>query len=201
VALLRSRGRARRRRRQPSRHPDGDRQHDRRPSAGAAAGGRDRGLRAQRAPRRATPPRGRSPRRLDRRGSPRAPLPHGFIRARDQPASGRHLVGRHRACTPTRRLVPVPADRTAQPARAGRVLLGAAEAAGLVVTDLHSERPHTEFYDVGAVVYFLRLVVWIVPGFTVDRYRDRLEALHEQIERDGAFRTTASRVLIEAHKP
>jgi len=77
----------------------------------------------------------------------------------------------------------------------------AAEAAGLVVTDLHSERPHTEFYDVGAVVYFLRLVVWIVPGFTVDRYRDRLEALHEQIERDGAFRTTASRVLIEAHKP
>ena len=34
-------------------------------------------------------------------------------------------------------------------------------AAGLVVTDLRHERPRTEFYDVGAVVYFLRLVVWI----------------------------------------
>ncbi|MBV8304810.1 MAG: hypothetical protein JOZ04_11405, partial [Acidimicrobiia bacterium] len=26
------------------------------------------------------------------------------------------------------------------------------------------ERPQTVFYDVGAVVYFLRLVPWIVPG-------------------------------------
>jgi SAM-dependent methyltransferase len=77
----------------------------------------------------------------------------------------------------------------------------AAEAAGLVVTDLRQERPRTEFYDIGAVVYFLRLVVWIVPGFGVDAYRHQLEALHQQIERDGAFRTTASRYLIEARKP
>lgn len=77
----------------------------------------------------------------------------------------------------------------------------AAERAGLVVTDLRHERPRTEFYDIGAVVYFLRLVVWIVPGFTVATYRERLKALHHQIERDGAFRTTASRFLIRATKP
>jgi len=77
----------------------------------------------------------------------------------------------------------------------------AALAAGLVVTELRHERPRTEFCDVGAVVYFLRLVVWIVPGFTVDRYRDRLRALHERIERDGPFVTYASRFLIEATRP
>ena len=77
----------------------------------------------------------------------------------------------------------------------------AAEAAGLVVTDLCEEQPRTEFYDVGAVVYFLRLVIWIVPDFSVAKYRSRLKDLHEHIEREGAFRTTASRFLIEAQKP
>jgi SAM-dependent methyltransferase len=76
-----------------------------------------------------------------------------------------------------------------------------AEAAGLSVVDLRSERLRTVFGDIGAVVYFLRLVVWIVPGFTVDRYRDRLRALHEQIERDGPYVAHASRFLIEARKP
>ena len=36
-------------------------------------------------------------------------------------------------------------------------------------TDLRTERLRTVFDDIGAVVYFLRLVIWIVPGFTVER--------------------------------
>jgi SAM-dependent methyltransferase len=77
----------------------------------------------------------------------------------------------------------------------------AAQRAGLIVTALRVERPRTEFYDIGAVVYFLRLVVWIVPDFSVARYRDRLRALHRHIVREGSFATTASRFLIEAVKP
>ena len=77
----------------------------------------------------------------------------------------------------------------------------AAEAAGLVVRDLRLERLRTVFNDVGAVVYFLRLVVWIVPGFTVERFHDRLLALHAQMQRDGPFVAHASRFLIEASKP
>jgi SAM-dependent methyltransferase len=69
---------------------------------------------------------------------------------------------------------------------------------GLEVVDLQYEELPLTFDDVGAVVYFLRLVVWIVPGFTVDRYRDRLRALHDQIERNGPFRATSTRFLIEA---
>jgi SAM-dependent methyltransferase len=77
----------------------------------------------------------------------------------------------------------------------------AAEEAGLVVLTMRLEHPRTAFYDIGAVVYFLRLVPWIVPGFTVPRFRDSLRQLHDVIERHGAIETTASRTLVEATKP
>ncbi|MFE6225757.1 methyltransferase domain-containing protein [Streptomyces sp. NPDC057854] len=76
-----------------------------------------------------------------------------------------------------------------------------AEAAGLEVVDLRAESLRTEFLDVGAVVWFLRKVIWMVPGFTVDAYRDRLRALHERITAEGPFVAHTTRFLIEARKP
>jgi hypothetical protein len=55
--------------------------------------------------------------------------------------------------------------------------------------------------DVGAVVYFLRLVVWIVPGFSLTEQAQRLQALHELIAREGRFVAHLERFLIEAAKP
>ncbi|MFD3680188.1 class I SAM-dependent methyltransferase [Streptomyces sp. NPDC058613] len=78
--------------------------------------------------------------------------------------------------------------------------VAAAAAAGLEVVELHSERLRTEFHDIGAVIYFLRKVIWMVPGFTVGQYRDRLRELHEQIESDGPFVAQTARFLIEARK-
>ncbi|MFD9303793.1 methyltransferase domain-containing protein [Streptomyces sp. NPDC060048] len=75
-----------------------------------------------------------------------------------------------------------------------------ATGAGLEVVDLRSERLRTEFHDIGAVIYFLRKVIWMVPGFTVGHFRDRLRELHEQIERDGPFVAHTARFLIEARK-
>ncbi|MEU1310544.1 class I SAM-dependent methyltransferase [Streptomyces cinnamoneus] len=75
-----------------------------------------------------------------------------------------------------------------------------AEAAGLEVVDLRSEFLRTEFFDVGAVVYFLRKVIWMVPGFTVDQYADRLRQLHDRIESEGPFVAHTARFLIEARK-
>jgi SAM-dependent methyltransferase len=77
----------------------------------------------------------------------------------------------------------------------------AAQDAGLEVLTLQTERPAVVFHDVGAVVYFLRLVVWIVPGFNVDRYRTRLHDLDAQIRAHGPLRTTSARTLIEARLP
>ncbi|MFI5776705.1 class I SAM-dependent methyltransferase [Nocardia sp. NPDC051570] len=77
----------------------------------------------------------------------------------------------------------------------------AAEAAGLRITDLRAERLRVEFNDIGAVVYFLRKVIWMIPGFTVDAYRDRLRELHDHIGSTGPFVAYATRTLIEAEKP
>ncbi|MFE7751916.1 class I SAM-dependent methyltransferase [Streptomyces sp. NPDC057428] len=77
----------------------------------------------------------------------------------------------------------------------------AAEAAGLEVTDLRAERLRVEFRDIGAVVHFLRKVIWMVPGFTVDAYLPQLRSLHRLIESDGPFVAHSARFLIEALKP
>jgi hypothetical protein len=44
-------------------------------------------------------------------------------------------------------------------------------------------------------------VIWSVPDFTVQRYRDRLAELHERIESEGPFVTDSVRLLVEARKP
>ena len=69
------------------------------------------------------------------------------------------------------------ADRAAEEARA----------AGLQVVDLREETTRVEFFDIAAVVHFLRKVVWTVPDFTVDRYREPLAVVHERIRREGRF--------------
>ncbi|HEY2175762.1 MAG TPA: class I SAM-dependent methyltransferase [Mycobacteriales bacterium] len=76
-----------------------------------------------------------------------------------------------------------------------------AESAGLAVVDLQEAALRMEFYDLAAVVVFLRKVIWIVPGFTVDRYRRHLAALHDRIQNEGPFVAYSRRFLIEARKP
>ncbi|GAA4841910.1 class I SAM-dependent methyltransferase [Kitasatospora terrestris] len=74
----------------------------------------------------------------------------------------------------------------------------AAELAGLTVVDVRQEALRMEFHDLAAVVHFLRKVVWIVPGFTVDAYRERLATLHAFMERHGPFVAHSQRYLVEA---
>ncbi|MBF6350972.1 MULTISPECIES: class I SAM-dependent methyltransferase [Nocardia] len=89
----------------------------------------------------------------------------------------------------------------ARRARDPRDESAAARAAGLEITDLRTERLRMEFHDIGAVVYFLRKVIWLVPGFTVDTYRDTLRRLHDRIQRQGPFVAYSARTLVEAAKP
>jgi hypothetical protein len=43
-------------------------------------------------------------------------------------------------------------------------------------------------------------VLWTVPGFSIEAYRDRLKQMHEQIERDGRFISHSRRFLIQSSK-
>jgi hypothetical protein len=91
---------------------------------------------------------------------------------------------------------PQPVDPGRGPGRA----VAQATAAGLSVTDLREQALRVEFFDVGAVVYFLRKVLWTVPGFTVDGYAEPIARMHARIQANGSFVCHARRFLIEARK-
>lgn len=56
------------------------------------------------------------------------------------------------------------------------------------------------FYDVGAFVWFARIIEWEFPGFSVERCFDRLLKIQEKLERDGKIQGTIHRYLLIAGK-
>jgi SAM-dependent methyltransferase len=84
--------------------------------------------------------------------------------------------------------------------RSADVLRAEAGAAGLEVVDLRSCALRVDFFDLAAVVYFLRKVHWTVPDFSLQKYHEQLRAMHEHIQREGAFVSTAQRILLEVRK-
>jgi SAM-dependent methyltransferase len=56
------------------------------------------------------------------------------------------------------------------------------ERAGLTVLGGATGEERHEFADISAVVFYLRVVPWIVPGYSVDGYATRLRAAHETAE-------------------
>ncbi len=59
------------------------------------------------------------------------------------------------------------------------------------------------FSDIAAVVYYLKVIQWQIPGIELDdpEVIDKLRKLHEFIIENGSFRTTQYRFLIIAKKP
>lgn len=76
---------------------------------------------------------------------------------------------------------------------------------GLYEADFHILRAEqtalrSSFKDIGAVVYYLKAIPWQVADFSPQTHRERLLKLHNLIERQGEFITTAHRFLIVAQK-
>ena len=86
------------------------------------------------------------------------------------------------------------------PGRSPQVAVASAADAGLDVVDLREQALRVEFFDVAAVVHFLRKVLWTVPGFTVAGYSEPLARMHEHIRANGAFVCHSQRFLIEVRK-
>lgn len=72
---------------------------------------------------------------------------------------------------------------------------------GLEVIEARESHGGISFSDVGAVVYFLRAIPWLVPGFTVERCFGELMALQDALERGEAPRFASGHFLVHAHKP
>jgi SAM-dependent methyltransferase len=74
------------------------------------------------------------------------------------------------------------------------------KAAGLTIADAQEWSGPLAFTDVGAIVYYLKFVPWLVPDFSVDRYAEQLLRLQSQLDRGEPLAFVARDYLIEARK-
>lgn len=60
--------------------------------------------------------------------------------------------------------------------------------------------PAIRFYDVGALVYFAKIIQWEFPGFSVDSCFDSLCKLERELRENGFIAGTEHRFIIAAEK-
>jgi len=75
------------------------------------------------------------------------------------------------------------------------------QSAGLEIVTAEDWTGKLIFTDVGALVYYLKAVPWMVPGFSVKSHLAQLLTLQQQVETEGELLFTAKKYLIEARKP
>ncbi|MFH1405041.1 MAG: class I SAM-dependent methyltransferase [Patescibacteria group bacterium] len=73
--------------------------------------------------------------------------------------------------------------------------------AGFEIEEVQKWTGKMHFNDVGAIVYFLRAIPWIVEGFSVDGHLPFLQKLQKKLEDTGKLIFTQKRFLIRVGKP
>ncbi|QTC42655.1 methyltransferase domain-containing protein [Bacillus sp. V3] len=69
---------------------------------------------------------------------------------------------------------------------------------GFDVFECKEEEPYQRFYDIGALVYYLKAIPWQVPDFSIERYKDALYSIHETIQSVGFFEVKTHRFVMKA---
>ncbi|MGE7884836.1 class I SAM-dependent methyltransferase [Bacillus sp. NPDC094077] len=69
---------------------------------------------------------------------------------------------------------------------------------GFTIIDAKEEFPLQRFYDIGAIVYYLKAIPWQIPDFTVEEYYEELYRIHEIILQKGYFDVKQHRFMIKA---
>ncbi len=75
------------------------------------------------------------------------------------------------------------------------------EQSDLQILRAEEELLDSTFDDIGVVVFFLKIIEWQIPDFSVQKYHDQLLEMHKYILANGPFKAKAHRFLIEAQKP
>ena len=71
---------------------------------------------------------------------------------------------------------------------------------GLTILNAEDWSGRLAFADVGAVVYYLKAVPWLVPGFSVETHLEHLLGLQHRLDSGNELAFTARKFLIEAQK-
>ncbi|MCU5706603.1 class I SAM-dependent methyltransferase [Bacillus wiedmannii] len=69
---------------------------------------------------------------------------------------------------------------------------------GFTILEEKEEFPFQRFYDIGAIVYYLKAIPWQIPDFTVEGYNEELYRMHEIILQKGYFDVKQHRFMIKA---
>ena len=72
------------------------------------------------------------------------------------------------------------------------------EEAGLIIVNIQEWEGNLSFSDVGAIVYYLKAVPWLVPGFVVETHLRPLFALQDRLEAGKGLDFYSARYIIEA---
>lgn len=72
--------------------------------------------------------------------------------------------------------------------------------AGFQIIDAMEAYRSIKFYDVGAFVWFARIIEWEFPGFSVEKSFENLLEMQKKIEHEGEIVGTIHRYLIVARK-
>jgi len=71
---------------------------------------------------------------------------------------------------------------------------------GAAIKQAREWKGKMQFNDIGALVYYLSHVPWIVPDFKVEKYQQVLLKLEQQLKDKGALVYTQKRFLLEVEK-
>lgn len=71
-------------------------------------------------------------------------------------------------------------------------------AAGFTILQEAEAFPPLIFRDIGALVFYLKVVPWQVEDFSIERYREKLLQIHYNIEKFGPMVVREHRTLVEA---
>ncbi|MES5866055.1 methyltransferase domain-containing protein [Bacillus cereus group sp. RP32] len=69
---------------------------------------------------------------------------------------------------------------------------------GFTILEEKEEFPFQRFYDIGAIVYYLKAIPWQIADFTVERYYEELYRIHEIMLQKGYFDVKQHRFIIKA---
>ncbi|MCP8970857.1 class I SAM-dependent methyltransferase [Ectobacillus ponti] len=72
--------------------------------------------------------------------------------------------------------------------------------AGFRILEQQEAFPYQRFYDVGALVYYLKAIPWQVPDFTIEAYEAALYELHQLIEQKGYIEVRMHRFFLKSER-
>ena len=72
---------------------------------------------------------------------------------------------------------------------------------GFKVLQAEEAFPSSTYKDIGAIVYYLKVVSWAIPDFAVHKHIVNLADLHNRMEHEGSVTMKTHRYYIEVQKP